>query len=59
MNLRAKVLRAKAEVARLAGARQEAARNLREALRSYEQRGATAAADRTRAALASLADDPG
>jgi len=46
-------------VARLAGARQEAARNLREALRIYEQRGAAAPADRTRAALASLATDPG
>ncbi len=59
VKLRAEVLKAKAEVARLAGARQEAARNLREALRIYEQRGAAAPADRTRAALASLATDPG
>ena len=53
----AEALIAKAEVARLAGASEEAAGSLRQALRIYEDRRASALADRTRAALASLTPD--
>ena len=55
----AEVLVAQAEVSQLAGARQEAADSLRKALRIYEERRASALADRTRAALASLSANPG
>ena len=50
----AEVLVAKAEVSRLAGAREEAADSLGKALRLYEEQRASALAERTRAALASL-----
>jgi hypothetical protein len=50
----AEVLVAKAEVSRLAGAREEAADSLRKALRLYEEQRTSALAERTRAALASL-----
>ena len=53
----AEILVAKAEVAKLAGARAEAAASLRAALRIYEDRRAGALAKRTRAALASLPAD--
>ncbi len=52
--LRAYALEAQAEVSRLAGAPEEAAGRLRQALRMYEERRASALADRSRAALASL-----
>ena len=48
------VLEVKAEVAKLAGEPEEAAGYLRAALHIYEERRASALADRTRAALASL-----
>jgi tetratricopeptide (TPR) repeat protein len=54
----ADLLETKAEVDRLAGAPDQAAASLRAALRIYEDRGATALAGRTRAALASLAGPP-
>ena len=56
---RAEVLEANAEVERLADAPGQAADSLRGALRIYEDRGATALADRVRAALASLTAQPG
>lgn len=43
---------------KLAGAPEESAGNLRKALRIYDERRASALADRTRAALASLSADP-
>ncbi len=52
--LQAELLEAKAEVARLAGVIAEAETCLRAALDLYEQRRASALADRVRAALASL-----
>ena len=52
--LQAYALEAQAEVSRLAGAREEAADRLRTVLRMYEERRASALADRTRAALAGL-----
>jgi tetratricopeptide (TPR) repeat protein len=55
----AAMLVASAEVSRLAGAREEAEACLRQALRIYQDRGAVPLADRTRAALASLAARPG
>jgi class 3 adenylate cyclase/tetratricopeptide (TPR) repeat protein len=48
----------RAEVDRLAGAPERAAASLRAALRIYEDRGATALADRVRAVLADLASQP-
>jgi len=56
--VQAEVLEAKAEVARLAGATGQAETCLRAALGLHEQRRATALADRTRAALASLTGHP-
>jgi predicted ATPase/DNA-binding SARP family transcriptional activator len=56
---RADVLRARAEVERLAGAPGQAAASLRAALDIYEQQRATALASQVRAALASLAAQPG
>jgi predicted ATPase/DNA-binding SARP family transcriptional activator len=56
--LLAGVLVARAEVSRLAGAPAQAEASLREALRIYEEGQATPLADRTRAALASLAPLP-
>ena len=56
--LQAEVLEAKAEVSRLAGATREAETCLRTALGIHEQRRASALADRTRAALASLTSHP-
>ena len=53
--LQAHVLMASAEVSQLAGAPGEAEASLRQALRIYEDGRAVALADRTRAALASLA----
>ena len=53
------MLVASAEVSRLAGAREEAEASLRKALLIYQDRGAIPLADRTRAALASLAARPG
>jgi predicted ATPase/DNA-binding SARP family transcriptional activator len=53
--IRADVLQARAEVERLAGAPGQAAASLRAALLIYEDRRATALAERARAALASLA----
>ncbi|HEV3293189.1 MAG TPA: hypothetical protein VG123_29785, partial [Streptosporangiaceae bacterium] len=55
----AAMLVASAEVSRLAGAREEAEASLRQALRIYQDRGAVPLADRTRAALASLATPVG
>jgi tetratricopeptide (TPR) repeat protein len=55
--LQAEALVAKAEVSKLAGAREEAADSLRKALRIYQERRAPALAGRTRAALASLVAD--
>jgi len=55
----AMMLVASAEVSRLAGAREEAEASLRKALLIYQDRGAIPLADRTRAALASLAARPG
>ena len=55
--LQAYALEAQAEVSRLAGAPEEAASRLREALRLYQERRSSALADRTRAALASLSAD--
>jgi hypothetical protein len=57
--MHAEVLVAQAEVSKLAGAPEEAAASLREALRIYEDRRASALADRTRAALVSLASRTG
>ena len=57
--MQADVLEARAEVERLAGAPGQAAASLRAALQIYEDRRATALAERTRAALASLAAQPG
>jgi predicted ATPase len=57
--LLAEVLEAKAEVSRLAGATAQAETCLRTALDIHEQRRASALADRTRAALASLLAQPG
>ena len=56
--LQAELLEAKAEVARLAGATEEAEICLRAALSLHEQRRASALADRARAALAALTGDP-
>ena len=53
------VLKARAEVERLAGARGEAAASLRAALRVYEDMGSVTEASRVRATLASLAAEPG
>jgi tetratricopeptide (TPR) repeat protein len=55
----AEALEASAEVARLAGALQQAEASLRHALRIYEDGRATALAGRAKAALASLAVRPG
>jgi predicted ATPase/DNA-binding SARP family transcriptional activator len=52
--LQATLLLAKAEVSKFAGAPDEAAASLREALRIYEDRRVVTLANRTRAALASL-----
>ena len=52
--LQAYALEARAEVSRLAGAPEDAASTLRQTLRLYEERRASALADRTRAALAGL-----
>ena len=57
--MQADVLETRAEVDRLAGAARQAEHSLRAALRIYEDRRATALAERTRAALASLAGQPG
>jgi len=57
--LYAEVLVARAEVNRLAGTPAEAEANLRQALGIYQDRRAAPLAERTRAALASLADHPG
>jgi predicted ATPase/DNA-binding SARP family transcriptional activator len=57
--LQAEVLETKADVERLAGAPGPAVASWRAALRIYEDRRATALAERTRAALASLAGQPG
>ncbi|MFY9931711.1 MAG: hypothetical protein WAK82_27280 [Streptosporangiaceae bacterium] len=56
---RANVLKAKAEVERLAGATGQAAASLRAALDIYEQQRATTLTGQIRAALASLAAQPG
>ena len=56
--VQAQVLEAKAEVSQLAGAAAEAETCLRAALILHEQRRASALADRTRAALASLTGHP-
>ena len=56
---RADALKARAEVERLAGAPGHAAASLRAALDIYEQQRATTLAGQTRAALASLAAQPG
>ncbi len=56
---RANVLKARAEVERLAGAPGQAAASLRAALDIYEQQRATTLAGQTRAAQASLAAQPG
>ena len=53
------VLKTRAEVERLAGAPGQAAASLRAALRIYEDMGSATQARRTRAALASLAAQPG
>jgi hypothetical protein len=50
---------AKAEVNRLAGAREEAAASLRAALRIYENQRAAPLAERAQAALAGLTGHPG
>jgi tetratricopeptide (TPR) repeat protein len=55
---RAEFLVAQAEVLQLAGALDEAEASLRQALQFYERRRMVALAERTRAALASLADQP-
>jgi ATP/maltotriose-dependent transcriptional regulator MalT len=57
--LKAQVLVAKAEVNRLAGARDQAAASLRAALRIYQDRHAAPLADQARASLASLTGHPG
>ena len=57
--LQAEMLVAKAEVSRLAGRPQEAQASLRKALQLYEDRRAAPLAERTRAALASLAGQSG
>lgn len=57
--LYAQTLTAKAEVNRLAGAPDQAKASLHEALRIYEDRHAVPLAEETRAALASLAAQPG
>jgi hypothetical protein len=54
--MHAEVLTTQAEVSKLEGAREDAADSLRQALRIYEERRASALADRTRGALASLSD---
>jgi tetratricopeptide (TPR) repeat protein len=56
--LKAGVLMAKAEVSRLAGAREQAAASLRAALRIYENQRAAPLAEQAQAALASLTDQP-
>jgi predicted ATPase/DNA-binding SARP family transcriptional activator len=56
---RTDALKARAEVERLAGAPGQAAASLRAALQIYEDMGSVAQARRTRAALASLAAEPG
>jgi tetratricopeptide (TPR) repeat protein len=56
---KAETLVAEAEVNRLAGAPDQAAVCLRAALRIYEDRRATSLAEKVRAALATLTDDPG
>jgi hypothetical protein len=55
----AEILLARAEVERLAGAPGPAAASLRAALQMYEDLRAATLARRVRAALASLADQPG
>jgi len=57
--LKGGVLMAKAEVNRLAGAREEAAASLRAALRIYENQRAAPLAERALAALAGLTGHPG
>ncbi len=57
--MRADVLKARAEVERLAGAHAQAAASLRAALRIYEDLRAATLARQIQAALASLADQPG
>ena len=52
--MHAEVLTTHAEISKLECAREDAADSLRQALRIYEERRASALADRTRAALASL-----
>jgi hypothetical protein len=56
---RARLLAAKAEVNRLAGARDQAAASLRAALRIYEDCRAPQLATQVRAALATIAAQPG
>jgi tetratricopeptide (TPR) repeat protein len=56
---RAEVLKARAEVDRLAGAPDQAAASLRAALQFYEDLQATARAEKTRAILVSLTTEPG
>ena len=58
-HLQAQTLMAKAEVNRLAGARDQAEASLRAALRIYEDRHAAALAGQATAALASLTGHPG
>ena len=53
------VLKTRAEVERLAGAPDQAAASLRAALHIYENMGSATQARRTKAALASLAAQPG
>jgi len=57
--MQADVLETRAEVDRLAGAAGHAENSLRAALRIYQDRRAAALAERARAALASLAGQPG
>ena len=52
--MHAEVLTTQAEISKLEGAQEDAAGSLRQALRIYEERRASALADRTRTALASL-----
>jgi hypothetical protein len=56
--LQAEILMARAEVDRLAGAREQAKTSLHAALRIYQDRHATHLADQAAAALASLTGHP-
>jgi hypothetical protein len=56
---KAETLVAEAEVNRLAGAPDQAASCLRAALRIYEDSQATSLAEKVKAALAALTNDPG